>query len=363
MTFAQLGTYDNFNRYASRGKPAIGSGAIYDALMTASTDEVDTSYPLIAKKIRYASDYSWMEVDLNSDAVFHDGVKIKPSDVEFTFQKFMTEGVPQFRAYYKEVKSVKAVDDDTVRIDMESPNREKMFSIVQGLPVLPAHFWKDKDFSEPLDIPPLGSSAYKITDYKLGQSITYSRVEDYWAKDLPVNVGRHNFDKEIYDYYRDETVMLEAFKAGEYDFRQETSAKFWATSYEGVNFDKGFIKKEEIPHEKPEGMLGFVFNIQQPVFSDSRVREALAYALDFQWMNKNMFYNQYSRTRSYFQNTDYEATALPDDAELKVLEPIKDKVPARVFTEVYEPNETDAQAVSVRKCDKHSGCSNKRVGN
>ncbi|USD67680.1 extracellular solute-binding protein [Vibrio sp. SCSIO 43136] len=341
ITYGVQGTWDSFNRYGSRGNPGAATAFFYDSLFYASTDEIDSSYALVAKKVRYDQEYGWMEVDLNPKAVFNDGHPILASDVEFTFNKFLTQGVPQYSAYYKDVKSVKAISERTVRIEMSVPNREVLLSLVTGMRVLPEHFWKDKDLSEPLSEPPLGSSAYKVTDYKSGQSITYSRVKDYWAEDLPVNVGRNNFDNIKYDYYRDETVMLEAFKAGEFDFRQEGVAKFWATAYNGVNFDKGFIKKEEIDHDIPQPMQGFVFNIQRPVFNDPKVREALTYAMDFEWMNKNLFYGQYSRTESYFQNSQYQATELPSPEELKILEPIKDKIPPRVFTEVYHPPATD----------------------
>ncbi|NRB69245.1 MAG: ABC transporter substrate-binding protein [Vibrio sp.] len=341
MTYGRVGTYDNFNRFASRGVAAAATGELYDTLMFSPSDEIDAYYPLIAERVRYSDDYTWLEVDINPKARFHDGESITAHDVAFTFDKFMTEGVPQYRVYYKDIKSVTAKDDLTVRIEMATPNREKMFSFAQTTRVLPEHFWKDKKFSEPLATPPVGSSAYKIADYKSGQSVTYSLVDDYWAKDLPVNVGRNNFKEVQYDYYRDDTVMLEAFKAGEFDFRLENSAKFWANSYSGVNFDKGYITKQEIPHQKPENTQAFVFNTQSEVFKDARVREALTYAMDFEWMNKNMFYGQYTRTRSYFQNTDYEAKGVPSAKELKVLEPFKDAIPPRVFTEQFQPPVTD----------------------
>ncbi|MBD0787346.1 ABC transporter substrate-binding protein [Vibrio sp. Y2-5] len=341
ITYGQVGTYDNFNRYASRGVPAIYTGELYDSLMYSPTDEIDSYYPLITEKVRYSDDYTWLELDINPKARFQDGEPITAADVEFTFNKFMTEGVPQYRVYYKEIKSVKAIAPLTVRIDMSEPNREKLFSFAQGTRVLPEHFWKDKNFAEPLNEPPVGSGPYKISDYKMGQSVTYQLDENYWAKDLPVNVGRNNFKQVQYDYYRDDTVMLEAFKAGEFDLRQESQAKFWATSYTGVNFDNGFIKKEEIEHNAPASTQGFVFNTQRPIFQDVRVREALNYAMDFEWMNKNMFYSQYSRTRSYFQNTDYEAKGLPSAEELAILNPIKQAIPPRVFTEEYQPPVTD----------------------
>ncbi|MBV7264386.1 ABC transporter substrate-binding protein [Photobacterium sp. WH24] len=341
ITYAEVGTYDSFNRYASRGVSVAGADEMYDTLFAPASDEIDSYYPLIAEKVRYADDFSWMEIDINPKARFHDGQPITAKDVAFTFDKFMAEGVPQFRVFYKEVKSVKAVSPLTARIEMSVANREKLFSLVEGMNVLPEHYWQDKKLSEPLNAPPVGSSAYKVTSYQSGQSVTYSRVKDYWAANIPVNVGRHNFDTIRYDYYRDDTVTLEAFKAGEYDFRQENVAKFWATLYEGNNFDNGYIKKEEIPHQIPQAMQAFVFNTQRPVFSDVRVREALNYAMDFEWMNKTLFYNQYSRSRSFFQNTPYEAKGLPMPAELKYLEPLKDKIPARVFTESYQPPVTD----------------------
>ncbi|AIW16480.1 extracellular solute-binding protein [Vibrio tubiashii] len=341
VTYGQMGTYDNFNRYASRGVAAAGSGQLYDTLMYSPSDEINTYYPLIASKARYSDDYMWLELDINPKARFQDGEPITAHDVAFTFQKFMTEGVPQYRSYYKAIKSVTAKSDLVVRIEMSEPDREKLFSFAQSTRVLPKHFWQDKKFSEPLNEPPVGSSAYKVTDYKPGQSVTYTLDKDYWAKDLPVNVGRNNFEQIQYDYYRDDTVMLEAFKAGEFDIRIESEPKFWENSYTGSNFDKGYIKKEVIPHSQPQQANGFVFNIQTEVFKDPKVREAITYALDFEWMNKNLFYNENSRTRSYFQNTDYASVGLPSDAEKAVLEPIKDKIPSRVFTEEYQPPKTD----------------------
>ncbi|MDE1239387.1 extracellular solute-binding protein [Vibrio aestuarianus] len=341
VTYGQIGTYDNFNRFASRGAPAAGSGELYDSLMFSPSDEINTYYPLIASNVRYSDDYSWLELDINPKARFHDGHAITAEDVEFTFNKFMAEGVPQYRLFYKQVKSVKAIKPLTVRIEMSEPNREKLFSLAQSTQVLPKHYWQDKNLAEPLNEPPLGSGAYKVVNYQSGQTVTYGLVEDYWAAKLPVNIGRNNFKQIQYDYYRDDTVMLEAFKAGEFDLRQENSAKFWANSYVGVNFDKGYIKKEEIAHDSPASTQGFVFNIQRDVFKDPKVREALNYAMDFEWMNKNMFYDQYTRTRSYFQNTDYEAKGLPTELELEVLAAFKDNIPPRVFTQEFHPPVTD----------------------
>ncbi len=216
-----------------------------------------------------------------------------------------------------------------------------MFRFAQNTQVLPKHYWQDKNLAEPLSTPPVGSAAYKVVDYKSGQSVTYQLVDDYWAKDLPVNVGRDNFKTITYDYYRDETVMLEAFKAGEFDFRIENVAKFWENSYTGVNFDKGFIVKEEIAHERPANAQAFVFNTQQAIFKDPKVRQALNYAMDFEWMNNNLFYNQYTRTRSYFQNTEYEAKGTPQGDELALLTKYKNQLPPSLFTEEFQPPVTD----------------------
>ena len=341
VTFGKIGTFDNFNRFASRGVAAADTSQLYDALFKGSDDEINTYYPLIAERVRYSDDYTWMEIDINPKARFQDGTPITAKDVEFTFSKFMTEGVPQYRVYYKDVKSVKAIKPLTVRIEMATPNRDKLFSLAESTQVLPEHYWRDKNLAEPLLEAPIGSGPYKIASYKMGQRITYKLDSNYWAADLPVNVGRNNFEEIQYDYYRDDTVMLEAFKAGEFDFRQEGQARLWANAYNGSNFDKGYIVKEEIQHESPAATQAYVFNTQRPMFRDVRVREAINYALDFQWMNKNFFYGQYTRTRSFFSNTDYEAKGLPSKQELEVLKPYKDKVPPRVFTEEYQPPVTD----------------------
>ena len=340
LTIAAIGTYDNFHRYAQRGVAAAGSGDLYDSLMVQSDDEIEVSYGLIAEKVEYPEDFTWMIFHLNPKARFQDGTPITADDVVFSYNTFFEKGVPQFKQYYQDVSEVVALDTHKVRFSVKESNKELLLSLA-SLNIMPRHFWESHDFSEPLTTAPLGSSAYRIKDYKIGQYIVYERVKDYWAADLPVNKGQHNFDQIRYDYYRDQTVSLEAFKAGEFDFRSENISKQWATLYRGPNFDKGYIVKEEIEHDIPQGMQALVFNIQKPIFSDVRVREALNYALDFEWMNKNLFYDQYRRTRSYFQNSQYEAKGLPGAEELKILEPMRDQIPERVFTDEYQPPVTE----------------------
>ncbi len=335
-----IGTYDNFHRYAQRGLAAADSAQFYDSLMTGSEDEVDILYPLIAEKIEYPDDYSWVIFHINPDARHQDGEPITSEDVVFSFNTFFEQGVPQFKQYFSAVGDVEALDRYRVKFSLSEGNKELIMALADNK-VLPKHYWEGRDFSEPLTEIPLGNGPYTVSDYKIGQYVVYELVDDYWAADLPVNKGRHNFAQVRYDYYRDENVAFEAFKAGEYDFQRENISKNWATLYNGPNFDAGYIKKEEIPHDIPQGMQALVFNTQRSFFSDRRVRQALGYALDFQWMNKNLFYGQYSRTRSYFQNTEYEATGLPSRREREILEPIRDQIPPEVFTEEYQPPVTD----------------------
>ncbi|MCK5008338.1 MAG: ABC transporter substrate-binding protein, partial [Spirochaetales bacterium] len=238
------------------------------------------------------------------------------------------------------VEKVEALDRLRAKFTLSESDKETMVSLA-SLTVLPKHYWESRDLSEPLTDIPIGSGAYTVSNHRMGQYVIYERKKDYWAMDLPVNRGRLNFDFVRYDYYRDQTVAFEAFKAGEYDIRVENEAKKWATQYTGSAIDAGYIKKEEIPHEIPPGMQAFIFNIQQPVFQDRRVRMALNYMMDFEWMNRNIFYDQYTRTRSYFESTEYAATGLPSREELKILEPIRDKIPEEVFNQEYNPPVTD----------------------
>jgi microcin C transport system substrate-binding protein len=340
VTYYTLGTYDSFNRYAQRGDFEVASDSFNDPLMLGSDDEIDVYYGLIAEKVEYDSGYRWIIFHINPNARHQDGVPITAEDVAFSFNKFIAEGVPQFKSYFRLVQKIEALDRLRVKFTLSEPDKETMVNL-GTLTVLPKHYWESRNLSEPLEEVPVGSGAYTVRDYKMGQYAVYERLKDYWARDLPVNRGRLNFDSIRYDYYRDQTVAFEAFKAGEYDIRVENEAKKWATQYTGPAIEAGYIIKEEIPHEIPPGMQAFIFNIQRPVFQDRRVRMALNYLMDFEWMNRNLFYNQYTRTRSYFQNTEYAATGLPGREELKILEPIRDKIPPEVFTKEYDPPVTD----------------------
>jgi microcin C transport system substrate-binding protein len=261
--------------------------------------------------------------------------------VVWTFEALRAKGHPMYRSYYGDVTKVEKEGDRGVRFFFKSAENRELPQIIGEMPVLSKAYWSTRDFEKTTLDPPLGSGPYKIESLDPGRSITYRRVADYWAADLPVNKGRHNVDVIHYDYYRDATIALEAFKAGQYDVRLENSSKDWATGYDSPALRAGLIKKEQIPNQRPSGMQGFGYNLRRPIFQDARVREALAYAFDFEWSNKELFYGAYQRTRSYFDNSELAATAVPQGEELKILEKFRGRVPDAVFTTEYDPPKYD----------------------
>lgn len=336
-----FGTFDSFNPFIIKGTDADGIGMIYDSLTEKSRDEPFSEYGRLAKAIYLPEDRSWIEFELREEARFSDGEPVQAEDVVYTFQLLREQGAPFYRAYYAGITDIRALGPTRVRFEFSAGNNPELPLIVGEVPILPKHYWRDRDFSSPsLDIP-IGSGPYIVESFDAGRSVSYKRNPDYWGRDLPVNRGRNNFDRITYDYYRDNTVALEAFKAGEYDFRQEYSSKDWATGYTGSPFDEGRIIKRSLPDENPVGMQAFIMNTRRPEFSDARVRQALAYAFDFEWTNKNLFYGAYTRSDSFFSNSEMAANQLPTTEELKILEPIRDQVPPEVFTEVYHPPTTN----------------------
>jgi microcin C transport system substrate-binding protein len=338
---AAIGTFDSLNPFIAKGNPADGTGVLFDTLMVRSYDEPFTLYGLIAEKIEYPADRSWVIFHINPKARFHDGKPIKASDVVFTFNVLMKKGSPLYARYYADVKEAKALDDQRVRFNFGGKTNRELPLILGEMQVLPEHYWKGRDFSLTTLDPLVGSGSYKLEAMKPGQSITYVLDDNYWGRDLPVNRGRFNFKRIRYDYYQDRTVSMTAFKSGEYDFRLENSSKRWATSYQGPPFEKGLIKKESIKHSLPAGMQGFVMNQRRSLFTDRRVRYALAHAFDFEWTNRSLFYGAYSRTDSYFENSEMEAKGLPGPAELALLEPMREHLWPEVFTKDYTPPTTD----------------------
>ena len=347
VKLASNGTYDSLNPFILKGLSAEGIGLIYDSLMLGSSDEASTYYALVAQNIEVDPENNWVKFYINPKAKFHDGISIKAHDVKFSFDILISKGTPLYKRYYA-VKDVEIINDLTVKFNFKTNKNTELALILASLSVLPEHFYKNIDFKKATKIKPLSSGPYKIKSFVFGKYITYERVKDYWAKDLNVNKGKYNFDSIKYDYYKDQTVSLEAFKAGEFDFREEYTAKSWATMYKGKNFDNGKIIKERRKHENPAGMQAFVFNLRNPLFQSAKVREALNLAFDFEWTNKQLFYNQYTRLNSYFANSELSSFGLPSIEELELLNPLKDSIPSSVFTKEFKNPVSNASG-NIRK--------------
>jgi microcin C transport system substrate-binding protein len=346
-TFRQagFGGFDSLNPFISKGVPADDIGMIYDTLMRQSLDEPFTEYGLVAGKIEKAPDNSWVRFYIRPEARFHDGHPMRADDVVFSFQTLMQSGSPLYRGYYADVADVVAEDPLRVLFKFKHTNNRELPLILGQLQVLPKHWWQGRDFTKGnLDIP-LGSGPYKVADVQAGRSIAYERVKDYWAKDLPINVGQYNFDRMTTDYYRDNTVALEALKAGQFDYWLEMSAKNWATAYNTPAVREKRLRREEILNGNPTGMQGFVFNLRRPIFQDPRVREALSLLLDFEWTNKQLFNGAYTRTDSYFENSEMAAKGLPNPAELAILEPLRGKIPEQAFSTPFSNPVSDASGM------------------
>jgi microcin C transport system substrate-binding protein len=341
IRFAGFGGFDSFNPFILKGDPEQGSSRIYDTLLEPSADEPFSEYGLLAETIETPPDRSWVIFTLRPEARWHDGKPVTADDVLWTFDTLRTKGRPHYRAYYAGVASAEKVGERAVKFTFKPGENRELPLILGQLPVLPKHYWQGKDFEATTLEPPLGSGPYRLGKFEAGRWSTYERVADYWGKDLPVNRGRHNFDVVRYDYYRDLLVSSEALKAGAFDVKLENSAKEWATAYDIPAVRDGRLKKDPVPHSRPAGMQGYAFNLRRPLFQDRRVREAIGYALDFEWSNRTLFYGQYTRARSYFDNSELAANGVPQGAELAVLEPLRGRVPEEVFTTEYQPPATN----------------------
>ncbi len=341
MRFSAIGTFDTLNPFVINGVPAAGISLIFDTLSAAAADEPASEYGLVAKTIDLAPDKMSVLYTMRKEARFHDGTPMTPADVIWTFEALRKKGQPLYRTYYGDVIKIVQEGDRGVRFYFKSAKNRELPQILGEMPVLSKAYWSGRDFEKTTLTPPLGSGPYTIAAVDPGRSITYARVKDYWGADLPVNKGRYNVDTIRYDYYRDATIALEAFKAGQYDVRQENSSKAWATGYDFPALREGLIKKEQIANQLPSGMQGLGYNLRRPLFQDPRVREALAYAFDFEWSNKNLFYGYYKRTRSYFDNSELAATGVPQGQELQILDKFKGQIPDAVFTTEYDPPKYD----------------------
>jgi microcin C transport system substrate-binding protein len=339
-------TFDSLNPFVVQGIPAAGLTPLHPSLLhatlTASTaDEPFSRYGYIAETIEIAPDRTWIIFNLRTDATFHDGAPIQAEDVIYTFNTLMKKGNPLYRSYYHDVKSVEKVGKHSVKFTFINAGNRELPLIIGEMPVLSKKFYEQHGFEKSDLTIPVGSGPYKIAKIKAGHSIVYERVKDWWGDKLPINKGRYNFDRIRYEYFRDDMVAFEAFKKGQIDFRLETTAKNWATAYDFPLFKQGKVIREEVKFENPEPLVGFIFNTRRPIFSDRRVRQAINYCFDFEWMNKNLFYGLYARTKSYFSGSELAAVGLPTESELKALEPYKDKVVPEVLTTAFELPVTD----------------------
>lgn len=341
LNLSAFGGFDNLNGFILRGTAAAGLGFLYETLAESSSDEAFTEYGLLAETISMPENRGWVEFRLRPEARWHDGRPLTAEDVVWTFETLTTKGHPFFRSYYAEVERAIALDDHTVRFEFARAGNRELPLIMGQLTILPKHYWEGRDFEATTLDPPIGSGPYRIAQFDAGRSITFERVEDWWGADLPINRGRYNFDRIVFDYYRDAEVMFEAFKAGQFDFRLENTAKNWATGYDIPAVRTGDIVKVQIANEDPQGMQGFVLNTRREFFTDSRVRRAINYLIDFEWMNKNLFYDQYVRSDSYFSNTELASRGLPEGEELDILSRFRGRVPEEVFTEPFVLPATD----------------------
>ncbi len=341
VRLSAIGTYDTLNPYTLRGVSAAGLAYLFDTLMVGAQDEAFTEYGLVAETVEVPKDRSWAAFNLRPEARFHDGRPITAEDVIWSFETLRAKGDPFYRAYYASVAKAEVLGERKVKFTFAPGDNHELPLIMGQLPVLPKHYWEGRDFEKTTLESPVGSGAYRIERFEPGRSITYVRDPDYWGKDLPVARGFNNFERIRFDYYRDSTVALEAFKAGNVDFRQENNSKLWATAYDAPQVKSGHIVLLTVPHEIPTGMQGFIMNLRRPLFQDPKVRQALAYAFDFEWSNKNLFYGQYTRTDSYFSNSELASRGLPEGEDLAILEKFRGRVPDEVFTTRYEPPSTD----------------------
>ncbi len=341
IALTALGSFDSFNGFILRGTPAVGLGNLYDTLLKESADEASTEYCHLAARIELPRDQQWVAFELRPEARWHDGRPVTAEDVVFTFTTLREKGRPTYRGYWADIAEVVAEGPRRVVYRFKTNENRELPLIVGQMPVLPKHFWEGRDFARPTLDPPLGSGPYRLDRFEAGRSLVYRRVEDYWARDLPTAKGTANFDLMRYEYFRDSTVALEAFKAGQIDFRTENIAKEWATAYDFPAVRRGLVKKDEIRHEIPTGMQSFALNLRRPIFQDARVRRALIEVFDFEWMNANLFYGSYARTASFFSNSDLASSGVPEGREREILETYRGRVPDALFTDPYRLPVTD----------------------
>lgn len=333
--------FDSLNPFIPKGDEAPGLGMLYETLMVQPPDDDLSEYGLIAETVEVPDDLSWIVFNLRAEAKWADGKPITAEDVAWSFEQIRTAGEPMLQLYYANVQKAEVLSPRKVKFHFSGPKNRELPQIMGQLPVLQKADWEKRGFDKVTMDKWEGSGPYRIESVEPNRSIVYARRNDWWGKDLPVNRGRYNFDRIRYDVYRDQTVAREAFKSGQYDFRGENSGREWATFYDFPAVGQGLVKKEMVKHERPGAMLGFIFNTRRDKFKDVRVRRALMLAWDFEWVNKNLAHDAYYRPSSYFDNSEFAAKGTPSPEELKLLEPLRDKLPKEVFGPAWQAPVSD----------------------
>ena len=341
VKLAEAGTFDNLNPFILNGVKAPGIGDLFESLMVQSLDEPQTMYGLVAETVSVAPDNSSAQFTIRKQARWHDGTPITPDDVAFSFETLKNKGDPSYKILFASVLKCEKTGEHSVTFTFSDPKNRELPMIVAQMPIISKAYYTAHDFDKTTLEAPMGSGPYEVQSVEQGRSIVYKLVENYWAKDLSVNRGTYNFAAIRYDMYRDENVTLEALKAGEYDFRREYIARNWATAYDAPAVKDGRIVKREIPDGTPQGMQAFIYNTRKAKFADSRVREAIDLSLDYEWVNKTIFYGAYVRNSSFFENTDFQETDIPKGKELELLKPFASELPPELFTEPFKTPTTD----------------------
>ncbi len=339
LRLAVDGTFDSFNSFIPKGN-AASTGSV-ETLLVNSADEPFTAYGLVAETMEWPADRSWVIFNLRPEARWHDGTPITADDVVWSFEALVEKGMPFYRYYYSAIDSAEALSTHRVRFNFKESGNQELPLITGQLPVLPKHYWASRDFSATTLDPPLGSGPYRIQKFEAGRYIVQERVTDYWGANLPVRRGMNNFDTIRTEFFRDATPIRLALKAGDIDFRLENQSKAWADDYNVAVVDKGLLNKEMVPHRQPTGMQAFVMNTRRTLFQDPRVRQALGYAFDFEWSNRTLFNGQYTRTTSYFSNSELASSGLPQGEELALLEHYRGRIPDTVFNQAFKIPVTD----------------------
>ena len=343
-------TFDSLNAFILPGEPAQGLTRLYDTLLARAYDEPDAAYGLLAERIEYPDDTAWAVFTLRAGARFHDGHPVTAEDVAFTFEILAEEGIPSYRLLLEDVAATEVLSEREIRVTFaEDAMTRDLPGEIGQVPILPAHYYTDVDFTRSTMEPPVGSGPFVVEDADPGRSITYCRDPDYWGADLPVNVGKDNFDCVTYEYFADNNAAFEALKSGTYLFHEEFTSAQWATAYDFPALEEGRVLREVIPDARPSGTQGFWINMRREKFADPRTRQAIARMFNFEWSNQQLFYGLYERTDSFFENTDLEASGLPEGDELALLETFRDQLPETIFTEPAFVPAVDAPRLGSRQ--------------